>query len=456
MKTAVILASGKGSKMWPYSTIRPKVMVPVANRPLISYNVDALEKRGFNHIIIIAGSMGEQIRNYFSQREGITVVTDDHTGRGTAFSLLSARDHISEDKFLVFYGDTIIDGDDMDSFIRAAKENDVCVLAQRINPDSQGEFICLSSEDNHLKGVGGHPRGGYDSRFCAFGFNKSCFKYFENNSGIFTSVNVGVMPPLEGYLEMSVLDYHNFGGRVFTLYAENAFIDMDKPWHILEANRYMADYLCSGLTENLLAEGSYIDPDADIQGFVKLGKNSRIGKRVVIKGNFIAGDNTIVDNGAILGGNVVAGNNCTIANYCQVGGSSVIGDRCIVEHCAEFSGVLFERVHLYHYMEYWGVIGACTDLGAATVCGTLRFDDGRTSHSVNGRREIPVNYSNACYLGDYSRTGVNAILMPGCKTGAYSIVGPGVILNGDLPDNTMVTVEQSLNKKQWGPNRYGW
>jgi bifunctional UDP-N-acetylglucosamine pyrophosphorylase/glucosamine-1-phosphate N-acetyltransferase len=46
--------------------------------------------------------------------------------------------------------------------------------------------------------------------------------------------------------------------------------------------------------------------------------------------------------------------------------------------------------------------------------------------------------------------------MPGCKTGVYSIVGPGVLLNEDLPDNTMIMVEQQTVKKHWGPEKYGW
>ena len=39
----------------------------------------------------------------------------------------------------------------------------------------------------------------------------------------------------------------------------------------------------------------------------------------------------------------------------------------MVAHCAEFGGVLMERVYLYHYMEIYGVVGRCTDIGAATV-----------------------------------------------------------------------------------------
>jgi len=46
--------------------------------------------------------------------------------------------------------------------------------------------------------------------------------------------------------------------------------------------------------------------------------------------------------------------------------------------------------------------------------------------------------------------------MPGCKVGSYSVVGPGVVLNGDVDHNTLVYVKQELVKGKWGPEKYGW
>ena len=103
-----------------------------------------------------------------------------------------------------------------------------------------------------------------------------------------------------------------------------------------------------------------------------------------------------------------------------------------------------------------GVFGSATDIGAATVCGTLRFDDRDTHIQVNGRYEVPAYGANATYMGDYCRTGVNAIIMPGRRIGSYSIVGPGVVLYEDVPSKTIITVKQELIKRPWGPEKYGW
>ena len=102
------------------------------------------------------------------------------------------------------------------------------------------------------------------------------------------------------------------------------------------------------------------------------------------------------------------------------------------------------------------VVGSSSDLGAATVYGTLRFDDGAAHHRINGRREHAADFANASYLGDYVRTGVNAVLMPGTKVGAHSAIGPGAIVSGDVSERTMLLVEQSHQRMEWGPERYGW
>jgi hypothetical protein len=46
--------------------------------------------------------------------------------------------------------------------------------------------------------------------------------------------------------------------------------------------------------------------------------------------------------------------------------------------------------------------------------------------------------------------------MPGVKTGAYSCVGPGVLLYEDLPSRKAVFVKQEHSVIDWGPERYGW
>jgi bifunctional UDP-N-acetylglucosamine pyrophosphorylase/glucosamine-1-phosphate N-acetyltransferase len=114
-----------------------------------------------------------------------------------------------------------------------------------------------------------------------------------------------------------------------------------------------------------------------------------------------------------------------------------------------------DRVAAVHHCELFGVVGTATDIGAGTVTGSLRFDDAETSRPVQGKRYThPL--ATAAFIGDYSRTGINANFLPGAMTGANCAVGPGVIVGGKLPHGTLLTLKQELTEKTWGPENYGW
>ena len=455
MKTGVILAAGKGLRAWPYSVVRPKAMIPVANRPIVAYSVDAMKDVGIERIVVVAGEMSQRISNYFRSDDAVEVIA--YAGsNGSADSLSHALAAIDADSVLVTYGDTIVEADDLGRLGSLFEKAGNAVLVNPLGEESSRDWICCTLREGRIENIVGHPRDEATHRFAAFALNRELFRYLKTNSGIFTEVQVGMMPPQESCLEMSLADWLADGRTLAGCETQGAFVDVDKPWQILEANRIVGRRLCSSLGTNELAEGASIDDTASIEGFVRLGRGSSIGRNVVIRGNLIVGEGTHIENGAIIDGDTIIGDGCLITNYCLVDGGAVIGDGCVVNHAAELSGVIFENVYLYHYMEFYGILGSNTDLGAATVCGTLRFDDGQTSHMVQGRREFPREHANASYLGDYVRTGVNAIIMPGRKVGAYSVVGPGVLLAKDLPDRTRISVKQDYEFNEWGPHHYGW
>ena len=275
-------------------------------------------------------------------------------------------------------------------------------------------------------------------------------------------VPVGGMPPLESEIAQSLQMMLDEGESILAVKTVGHHVDLDKLWHILEANRVVieamghADIPGADGEGHIIPASARIHDGAEIHGRLVLGENAVIGNRVVARGDLWLADNASVTNGAILEGPVVVGRNTTVKDYCQIGGQSSLGARGYYGHGAEFSGVALETVYCYHYCEIWGVVGEAVDFGAATVCGNLRFDDAETVWRVNGRAETPTTAANAAYFGDFCRTGVNAIIMPGRRIGVYSCVGPGVIAYDDVPDRQIVTVKQELVTRPWGPERYGW
>ncbi len=458
MKTAVILAAGEGTKIWPYSELRPKETLAVANKPIIAYNVDALKELGFESVLIAVGQNGDLTRNIFAQNEKVRVLTLPKLN-GTAPALSYIAKNVTEEEFLVLYGDTILDICDLKR-LASANLSSTCPAAALVAPIGREEhmdWICCNIADGVLTEVCGHPRAGYSHRFCAFAVSRTFLHFAETNPGVFRNVQTGIMAPTEAYIEMSLSDCIRAGYTVKVLETAGYFMDIDKPWHLLEASFSLVNKRCNALKQNEIPPSSAVDPSAFIAGKAVMGNHCRIGRNVIINGSVIMGDNSVIENGAVIDGNLIVGRNCHIANYCYIFGGSAIGNNCCVHHCAEFAGITMENIELSHYMQFYGVVGTASDLGAGTVCGDLRFDDRRTVHKIKGRRETPINHYNATYVGEYCRTGVNCMIMPGLKMGCYSIVGPGVILKNDLPSRTMISIKaQELLTKEWGPEKYGW
>jgi len=455
MGTAIILSVGKGTKIWPYAQVRPKTLISISNKPIIKYQLEILKKEGYSEIILAVNDHEQAYRYALRDETEIHIVQVGPT-EGNAETLKRCLEKTQSDYFTVFYADVLFSGNDFRNLI--SENQNLTVLVQDHHEPS-GNFIgCNLDSEGFVTEIIGHSRLKTSHHFLAFQLNRDIIPYLEKVAPIFPSIEVGMMPPHELYLEAALVDFIKAGNKLRAIKCQDSAFDIDKPWHILQANQYYNRKICSKLNKHKLSEGSHIDPTASVEGWVRLGKNSKIGKNVIIEGNVWVGDGTEIKAGAVLKGNNVIGDNCEIGYYCYLEEGSTVGHRCKVLHAAELSGILFDGVYLYHYMEIAGIVGENTDIGAGTVCGSLRFDDGLAGQKVKGRSEKVEgqDFANACYIGDYARTGINAILLPGVKTGTRSIVGPGVILSEDLEDGKLVLVKQQTYLKDWGPEKYGW
>jgi NDP-mannose synthase len=107
---AVILAGGEGTRLRPYTTVLPKPLMPVGERPILELIVNQLAKAGFESIDFCVGHLGELIRAYFEESkatpEGVELRYHwEDTPLGTAGAL-----HLIEppsEPFLVMNGDIL-------------------------------------------------------------------------------------------------------------------------------------------------------------------------------------------------------------------------------------------------------------------------------------------------------------------------------------------------------------
>jgi NDP-sugar pyrophosphorylase family protein len=459
IRSAVILAGGGGRRMWPFAAVRNKCALPVCNVPNVRRIADSLAEVGVQRIVVVTGRESGSVRHALYRADCDIAFVEQAPEAGTAGAALAAFESLDDDQCLVIYGDTVTTTENFRAVADVLAERNVAgaVLWDDI-PSSEGSlWHGLSLEADRVEGVIGHEAESA-KRFCGvLALDRSIVPHLAANPGRMQRVPVGGMPPAEPDLAQSLNDWIERDRiEVVGVRARDFVVDLDKPWHILEANRRALDHACATLTENRIDPTARIHDGAEIDGFVELGPGAEIGNRVVVSGGLFVGRDSRVVNGAIVQGNAMVGGDCRVRDYCILGGGTVVGNRCVVGHGAEMDGVLFDGAYLWHYCEISGVVGQNVDVGAATVCGTLRFDDAPAEHRIGGRRERPARGANETYIGDFSRTGVNVITMPGAKIGAYSCVGAGIVVYEDVPDNTLRILKQETVNRPWGPERYGW
>ena len=107
---AVILAGGKGTRLRPYTTVLPKPLIPVGERPILEIIIRQLARAGFTRVELCVGHLGELIRAYFTESSkvpsGVQIDyrwEDEPLGTAGALRLLDAVD----EPFLVMNGDIL-------------------------------------------------------------------------------------------------------------------------------------------------------------------------------------------------------------------------------------------------------------------------------------------------------------------------------------------------------------
>jgi bifunctional UDP-N-acetylglucosamine pyrophosphorylase/glucosamine-1-phosphate N-acetyltransferase len=455
IEAALILAAGAGTRMWPFAETRNKCAIPVAGVPNVRRLADSLAQIGIRRAVVVVGAQGASVRAVLHGSSLEIAFAEQPRPTGTAEAALAGLKLFDDERFLLLYGDVALTAGDL-ARVREAGHDSPATLVQRLEPPRRSsDWIGAFVEGETLRGVEGHGRDADHRLGGVFALDRRIVPHLQGAHAGNMPVGVGGMPPPEGDLAAALQRLVDEGG-VRAVETAGYMVDLDKPWHILEANQRVTRALTASLARNSIHPTAKVHDGAEINGYLILGAGSVVGNRVVIGGNTIIGASTEAINGAIMRGGVIIGDHTSVRDYCVVEDDTVVGHRCIVGHGAEISGVMFDVAYLWHYCEIFGVVGQAVDIGAATVCGTLRFDDGVTTHRVCGRRELPEWGGNATYFGDFSRTGVNVITQPGVKIGAYSCIGAGVLVSEDVPSRTLRLLKQETVDRPWGPERYGW
>ena len=108
----IILHGGHGTRLRPLTHTGPKQLLPIANKPMSEYCLQAIKSTGITEIAIIIGGIGsEKVKEFYGTGEkfGVKIsYIEQDLPRGIAHAISLCEDFVNNEKFLVFLGDNII------------------------------------------------------------------------------------------------------------------------------------------------------------------------------------------------------------------------------------------------------------------------------------------------------------------------------------------------------------
>lgn len=393
---AVVLAAGQGTRMGPLTLNTPKVMLPIANEPVLSHVIRSAREAGIKEFVLVVGYGANIIKDYFGDGSEMGVSIEyirQEKQLGTADAVRSAQELVN-DRFLVLNGDIIASAAHIRNLIE--QKSDVVMTARIVNNPS--EYGVLEIQNNRV------------------------FRIIEKSQNPPTNLaNAGIYvfplsifdsirrTPLSVRKEYEITDSLQLlideGADVDYLELTDKWMDIGRPWDLLDANEYFL---------------------ANMQPQV----SGEIEPLATLKGSISVGEGTIIRNGSYIVGPVIIGKNCDIGPNCYIRSNTSIGDNVRIGNAVEVkNSIIMKGTHIGH-LNYVGdsIIGERCNFGAGTKVANLRHD-GRTIRVKlkgkiidSGRRKLGT------IMGDDVHTGINSMINVGAVVESKAMLAPGELV----------------------------
>lgn len=268
----VILAAGKGTRIYPFSESYPKPILPIGNKPLMAYQLELMASIGIKEVIVVIGYLGYEIVRHIGQGEkyGLKIrYIEQKDTLGIAHALGCLENEL-DTPFLLFLGDIFFEADDIGKMVSAMKEDNLqCVIATKNEKNREmikRNFAVVFDEDNFVKRVIEKPRHTSNN-------HKGCGLYLFDLQ-IFDAIRRTPRTAMRDEYEItdSIQILINDGGRVKGLEVVMKDTNLTFPQDLLDLN---LDALKHRGINNLFGKNTELHPDAKFTNCV-IGDGARI------------------------------------------------------------------------------------------------------------------------------------------------------------------------------------
>ena len=281
----LILAGGKGTRLYPLTYTSAKQLIPVANKPVLFRVIEAIREAGIVDIGIVVGDTADEIKKAVGrgQRWGakITYIPQD-APLGLAHAVKISRDFIGDDRFVMFLGDNVIQGgiSPLIAEFDTSEWNSQIVLTRVEHPEQYG--VAELGDNGQIIQLIEKPQEP-PSNLALVGiymFDKTVFEAVE-----------AIEPSWRGELEITdaIQWLVTAGHRVFPYIHRGWWIDTGAPGDMLDANSMVLEELTHKID-------GYVDRDSQVGHNVTVERGAEIVNSVVRGPTIIGRDTRIVNS----------------------------------------------------------------------------------------------------------------------------------------------------------------
>ena len=437
--SVVILAAGQGKRM---KSDLPKVLQPVAGRPLLKHVIDTARELSASDIHVVYGHGGERVREALAAENVTWALQAEQLGTGHAVQ--QAMPGVPDDHIvLILFGDVpLVQAATMQRLVDAAANGEALgVLSVRMkDPSGYGRVV--------------RDRAGTVARIVEH-------KDANQKERAIDEVNTGLMAAsarrmrewlaqlrndnaqAEYYLTDVVVMAAKAGLKVNAILAdrEDEVLGVNDKVQLAEVE---AVYRKRRATELMLQGVTLVDPARfDARGPVTVGRDVHIDVNVVLEGKVSLGNRVRIGPNVVIRDSEI-GDDTVVFPSCVIDHAS-IGPNCNIGPFARFrpSSSLAQGVHVGNFVEVKNSI-----LGAGAKANHLTYlGDATVGERVNvGAGTITCNYDGAnkwrTEIGAGAFIGSGAMLVAPVKIGAGATIGAGSTITKDAPDDKL-TLERS-------------
>lgn len=328
----LILSGGKGTRLRPLTFTSAKQLVPVANKPVLFYGIEAIVEAGITDVGIVVGDTADEIRQAVGDgsRFGadVTYIPQDEP-LGLAHAVMVAEDFLADSPFVMYLGDNLIAGGIttlVDEFRSLGADAEI-LLAEVPHPEQFG--VAELDGAGKIKRLVEKPKRPKS--------NLALVGVYMFNSEIHESIRA-IEPSGRGELEITDAIQHMIdrGLDVHPHKVRGWWKDTGKLEDMLEANRIVLETL----EARRGGEGEAKVSDSQIEGRVLLGEGARV-KDSVIRGPVVVGEGARIDH-AFIGPYTSIGEGCTLSR-CEIENSIVLTGSEIADIPLRIDGSLIGR-----------------------------------------------------------------------------------------------------------------